>query len=165
MRRVSKIEFTRRAVESTRNHGGQPERAVRFFIREREDIIERAQQPSRVSNILEFVQETMDMPGDAAGRISVAHAIGQYNPGDIVGARKHSRKITALVSAGRNGNHVAFQSSQFQRAVSALVARPQFHTAERPLVRRCTCEWVAFDLLESHGPSDTDENESSRKAS
>src|SRR5215472_18102005 len=99
----------------------------------------------------------MDMPGDAAGRISVAYAISQYHPGDVVGARKHRRKIAALVSPGRYGNHVAFQSSQFQRAVRALVARPQFHTAERPLVRRCTCELLAFDLLDSHGAFDAEE--------
>src|SRR2546429_9494220 len=91
MRRVGKIEFTRHAVESTCNHGGQPERAVRLFIGEREDIIERAQQSGRVSNVLEFVQEMMDMPGDAAGRISVAHAISQYDPSEVVSARKHRR--------------------------------------------------------------------------
>src|SRR2546429_9495709 len=157
MRRVGKIEFTRHAVESTCNHGGQPERAVRLFIGEREDIIERAKQSGRVSNVLEFVQEMMDMPGDAAGRISVAHAISQYDPSEVVSARKHRGKITALVSVGRNRNHVAFQSSQFQRTVSALVTGPQFHTAERALVRRCTCELLAFDFLESHSSFDAEE--------
>ena len=97
------------------------------------------------------------MPGDAAGRISVAHAISQYDPSEVVSARKHRGKITALVSVGRNRNHVAFQSSQFQRTVSALVTGPQFHTAERALVRRCTCELLAFDFLESHSSFDAEE--------
>src|SRR5256884_8414948 len=87
----------------------------------------------------------------------LAHAISQYDPSEVVSARKHRGKITALVSVGRNRNHVAFQSSQFQRTVSALVTGPQFHTAERALVRRCTCELLAFDFLESHSSFDAEE--------
>ena len=68
MRRVGKIEFTRGGIESTGNHGREPQGTARLFIGERERIIERAQQPGGVSNILEFVQEMMDMSGDAVER-------------------------------------------------------------------------------------------------
>jgi hypothetical protein len=70
------------------------------------------------------MQEMVDMAGNAAGSVAVANAISEHNTGNIVAAGKHGRKITALVATGRNGDHVAFQSSQLQRAMGALVASP-----------------------------------------
>src|SRR5215472_16420390 len=97
------------------------------------------------------MQQVMDVAGNAIGGVSVADTISEDHSGNIVSARKYRRQVTAFVSAGGNGNYVAFQAGQFQRAVGALVAGPELHATEGALLRRCTFELGGFNFLESHG--------------
>jgi hypothetical protein len=150
MSRVSEIEFAGQGVERSGNHGRQPQRAVRFFVGKGEGIVQRRQQSSGISNVLKFVQEIVDMPGNAAGSVAVANTISENNAGNIVATRKHGRKITAFVAAGRNGDDVTFQPRQLQGPMGALVACPQLHATERALARSCALELLGFNFLDSH---------------
>src|SRR5207245_3350538 len=124
------------------------------FIRKRKCIIKRCQQPRCISNILKFMEEMMDMPGNTAGGVAMADAIREYDTRNIVAAGKNCRKIAAAIPAGGYGNDVALQSRQFQRAVRFLIAGPQLHATERPHSSSSAIGGFGLGFFELHVPFD-----------
>src|SRR4029077_3818617 len=81
VRRVSEIKFAVCAVKSSRYDRRQPQRTIRYFIRQRKSVIQRRQQTSGISDILKLVQQVMDVAGHTGRRVTVAHAIRQNYAG------------------------------------------------------------------------------------
>ena len=58
-------------------------------------------------------------------------AVGEDDAGDIVIAGEDGGEIAAGIGAGWNGDDVGLEAGEFDGAMSAFVAGPEFHAAER----------------------------------
>jgi len=148
--RVRIIKLFRTAVKCARHHGCQLQRSTRLLGVQSKLVIQRRQQPRRVANILEFVQQAMDVLRDSACHIPMPQAIRQYHPCDVVAAREHRRKVAATLSTRRHGDDVRFQPGQLQGTMSSLVTGPELHAAEGPRRRRRALNLFTLDFLELH---------------
>src|SRR5260370_19807089 len=123
-------------------------------MRERKGVIQPPQHPRRVSNVLKFMQQAVDMPRHTAGLVTVADAIREDHAGDVFATGEHRGKIAALVAAGGQGDDIAFQTWQIKRAVRSLISGPQLPATEGP---HCGCraiKWFGFDPLGLHSACD-----------
>src|SRR6266446_3748399 len=89
MRRIRKVEFATCSVKSSRDDRGQPQRTNGLFVREGKRVVQGRQQTRRVPNVLKFVEEMMDVPGDSARGIAMADAIRQNHARDVIAAGEY----------------------------------------------------------------------------
>jgi hypothetical protein len=80
----------------------------------------------------------------------MADAIGEDDAGDVVAARENCGKVAAGIGSGWDGDDVGFKAGEFERAVGAFVAGPEFHASEGADDGGCALDGFGFDFFEFH---------------
>src|SRR5712692_9570138 len=111
---VRVVELTCGAIESAGHDGGQAQWAVGLLDIESEFVVEGGEQAGGVANVLKFVQQTMDVPGHAAGDVAMPNTVREDDPSDVVAAGKYGGEVSAVVCARSDGGHVRFEPRECQ---------------------------------------------------
>jgi hypothetical protein len=73
---------------------------------------------------LKFVEQVVDVAGDAAGYVSVTYAVGQDYASDVIAAGENGGEVAAGFGAGRDGDDVGFEAGELEGTVGFFVASP-----------------------------------------
>jgi hypothetical protein len=94
--------------------------------------------------------QPVNVTRDRTRDVTVADAVGQYNTRDVIAAGENCRKIAAGVGSGGDCDYVGFEAGEFERAMSAFIAGPQFHASEWTDDGGCALDDFGLDFLKLH---------------